>query len=475
MHSHCFYDPKCVHVHVFYLQKDVVAESANILKLGLLFGEDIQATTEDLPAMLSFQHKLLQEYLAAVYIAEHVKLDTTSTFLTEAFPTWEKIENHREVVQFACGILGDTDAHPITYHVAKVLAQHTHNQLNAGVQLSIIGNNALSLLRLFEREGKVSLEINPYLCEYPACGRPLAEVLANTELAYITDIDKNDTLELNTSPAQIIVNLNGYNWERSVGDWFDRLWQSLYQIQAHVIGLRLVRVRSANVTKLSQFPQLKYLFISGNDCNYSDVVGEDLAESINAWGTNPQLTYCWLQSMPIPTSLMTGLSKCTHLLYVFLGSGRSDSECNLHEKLSVMMTSPPPALRYLSLCRCSLRGSDVDHIIQAIREGRLPSLQKLDVSYNNLHGSDVDKITQVIREGHLTSLQVLGISLNPVGEAAVGRLLETIISTSRNIQLTLGLMGTGVDENGEYTDLSDEFEAEWKAKLTGTNINVEWY
>ncbi len=420
------------------------------MKLGLLFGEDIQATTEDLPAVLSFQHKLIQEYLAAVYIAEIVMLDKTSTFLTQAFPTWEAIANHREVVQFACGTLADTDARPITYHVAKVLAQHTNNQLNTGVTPFIIETpdnevKPLPLLRLFEIEGKVSLEINPYLCEYPACGRPLAEVLANTELAYITNIDKNDTLQLNPSPAKIIVNrrftplfsrIADQDSDRVESERFDNLWQALYIVQENLIALYLDCFTSANVTKLRQFSQLKYLYFDGFLCNYSEAVGEDLAESINAWGPITQLTYCELKYVPIPCSLLTAVCKWSHLKHLELW------HCNLHDRLSILMSFIPSALKNLKLSNCSLDGRDLDQIIKAIREGRLNSLQEL------------------------------GISGNPVGEASVVRLLEALLSTRRNTKLNVLLFETDVYEDGMPTMLSEQFETEWEAKLTGTDINV---
>ncbi len=352
------------------LQKDVVAESEAILKLGLLFGEDIEATTEDLPAVLSFQHKLIQEYLAAVYIAENAKGDTTSTFLSQALPSWEMIQNHREVVQFACGILADIDARPITNHAAKLMVQHTHNQLNTGVVPSIVhhwynlkfmprDHTGLSLIEMCQREGNLSTAINPYLFEYPACGRPLAEVLANSELVYITYIDENDPLELNPSPAQIIVKLVAVD-----GEEYDRLWGALHATPQSLVALELSEVRSANVTKLSHFHQLKYLYIE--DYEWGEEASEDLAESIDAWGPQPQLRCFRLSLVPITRSLMTGLCKCSHLMSLhFCG-------CNLSGKMSILMASPPPALRSLWFQYCTLISADLDYMTQAMHEGQLP-------------------------------------------------------------------------------------------------------
>ncbi len=433
------------------MQKDVVAESAEILQMGLLFGEDIQATTEDLPAVLSFQHKLLQEYLAAVYIVDNIKLDTTSTFLEEAFPTWGKIESHREVVKFACGLLAETDANPITHHVAKVLAQDTRTKLNTGAERHLIYHLdiPLSLLASFQREGKVSNEINPYLCEYPACGRPLGEVLANTELACITDIDKSHTLELNPSSAQVILCLKSDSLapekeKKTVTDWFDRLWRAFLDTQTDVIAIYMHGVQSSNAVKLSHYPNLKYLHLEGKDLCYDETSGEGLAESINAWGPTPQLRTCTLHDVPIPRSLMTTLSRCTQLFHLKFSGSYVGRKCNLKDKVSLLMASAPPKLKFLGMQQCFIQGGDVHHIIQAVKEG------------------------------HLSHLEELIIEFNPVGEVAMGRLLETLIFARQRKQLKVKLTWTGVDEVGKEAKLSGQFETEWKAKLTGTNIDVEW-
>ncbi len=429
--------------------ENVIAESAEILKLGLLFGEDTEATTEDLPSVLSFQHKLIQEYLAAIYIAENAKLDKTSTFLPQALPTWKQIEIHQEVVNFACGILAGTDASPITNHVSNVLAKYYHDQLDSGIKPSIFEtySGPLLLLASFHKEGNVSTVINPHLCKYPACGHPLREVLANTQLAYINNIDEKDSLQLSPSPVQIIVNLKYEQWNKLfgkkmkvIGKEYDRLWKALNDISANVIALHLERVRSVNVTKLSHFSQLKYLSIMYCDC--SEAAGEDLAQSIEVWGPQSQLTSCTLSQVPISKSLMMALCKCSHLIHLFLWA------CNLHDKLDVFMATPPPKLRKLTLDWCSLHGSDVDHI------------------------------TQAVKEGWLANLNELSIQCNPVGEVAVGHLLEALISTRPHRQLKLWLGGTGVDEDGKYNDLCEQFVTEWKAKLKDTNIKVakdyEW-
>ena len=335
--------------------------------------------------------------------------------------------------------MADTDASPITNHVAKVLAQITHNELDSGKMPSIMTDvdNHLYLLKSFQKEGNMSTVINQHICVYPSCGHLLAEVLANTELVYITHIDENDTLQLSPS-AQVIVNLTFVD-----GKKYDRLWKALCDIQGKIIALHMWEVSSANVTRLGHLPQLKY--ISMLKCSEASL--EDLAASIEAWGDQSQLTYCHLGEVPIPRSVMTGLCKCTHLTHLDL------SKCNLHDKLDVFMAFPPPVLRDLLLGICSLHGSDIDHITQSMIDGRLTHLEELD------------------------------IKCNPVGEVAVGHLLGTLISIRPHTQLKLDLSESDVNEGSDedrnqrwwelpYTDLSLQFE--WEAKLKDTNIKVRW-
>ncbi len=422
--------------YISYLQKDVVAESPEVLQLGLLFGEDINATTEDLPAVLSFQHKLLHEYLAAVYIAENAQLHNTSTFLAEAFPTWEKIQNHREVVQFACGILAENEASSITNHVAKVLGQFACKQLNAGMKPAILSYRDISLplLESFEKEGNVSSTVNPYLCRYPACGHSLAQLLDSTEVIFIDGVDDNDKLQLKSGSGEIFlkIKLQEVDSER-----VNRLWQALHCIPTNVTALHH-EVKNVNVTKLRHFSKLKYLCL--RDCSCSETEMQDLAKSIMSWAPQPQLRYCKLWWVPIPRELMTALHTCPYLVYLDL------SECHLTNNLSTLMATPPPALKDLRLELCSLNGTDVQHVTQAIRGNRLIYMQHLN------------------------------INRNPIGEVAVGSLLEAIICTRPHTQLNIKLGTTGVYEDRKYlhSKLSKHFVAQWKTKISGTNINVKW-
>ncbi len=376
----------------------------------------------DFPAVLTFQHKLLQEYLAAIYIAELSKKDEAAEFLAEAFPTIEKIEEHREVVLFACGILGETGVHPVVNHVAYISAEHVKNHLDAGK-----GIPDTPLLALCQHESGIT-GINPYLSEYPACGDTLAEVLSNSNLVFIKSININDTLELTPTSADIILTLI------FIDSSFDKLWQALEGIGANIIALQANYLTTDNVTitKLSHISTLKYLHLVTYIPSSKSM--ETLAKSVNAWGPDPPLRYCKLVTSSLPESFLSSVGKCARLLNLDLNMS------DLKDKLHSLMTVPPPNLRKLSLNECSLSSADVHAIVQAINEGALNHLQKLD------------------------------IGCNPVGETPIRSLLEALIRSRPNTTLDLGLVNTG--EVAMQSNLPEEFIIEWKSKLSGTKINT---
>ncbi len=388
--------------------------------------------------MLSFQHKLIQEYLAAVYIAENLQEDTAETFLEKLFPIWEKIQTHQEVVLFSCGLLAATDTSPvcITNYVGKVLAKRIHTELDSS-------GKGLNMLQSCEKEGGISA-VNPFVSQYPACGHPLAEVLANTKLAWITDVDENDTLQLNPSSAEIIlklyIDIEGEGWigihDNANNDKYYRLWKALNSTHANIAVLDLGRLRSEFSTKLHNFPQLRSLTLF--ECDYTEAEMEDLAESIDSWGPQPKLIDCFLYRLPIPGSLMSALGKCTNL------STLQFESCDLSNELSALMVPPLPALSKLILSNCSLYDADLDHIAQAVRKGGLAKLEYLDIAED-----------------------LVGMGGNYVSEEGVGSLLEALVSIRPHREFHLEL-----DSMGQLLDLSEQFEDEWKTKLKNTSITV---
>ncbi len=414
------------------------------MKLGLLFGEDIDATTTDLPEVLSFQHKLIQEYLAAVYITENLTAGRTAAFIEyvkEALPTWGKIENHREVLYFASSMLGKDGAGPLINHVAKILSKHTMIKLDEGRTIheyNVSLKKDVSLLSSFERASGVT-SINPLLTCYPSYPvKPLAEVLANTNLVVITDIQKNDQLQLSASPANVFLQLHKDEKKYNKED-VDRLLMVIGQIHENIVAVCLNEYSRPIITHVKHFSGLKLLTIL--DAEHYDM--NEVASCISSLGVNPPLTQIDLIAQiedtsinPTSQSMMAALSGCTHLRNLWINN------VNLHGNLCILMTFPPPRLRDLTLYVCNLDAEDVGHIAQALREGKLTCLEKLYIIGNY-----------------------------SIGEAGVRSLLHTISTTSHALK-KLDLHENDVDEEGKVTELSEQFINEWREKLT--NIDVKW-
>ncbi len=568
-------------------------ESSDLLTLGLLFGEDVDAISSDLPEVLSFQHKLIQEMVAAYYIAEKVKVDPS--FLELAFPTWKKVEEHQEVVKFTCGLVAQnaapvinyvakmnldiisresentdesaviqglnikdpyaflatayptsekilehedrlrfickllveshTDATPLVNHVAEVYVREIWEALNRGKIASVIDDNRfMYVMQTLQNAGKV-LNVNPYLCWYPEyCGGlPLAEVLTNTKLAVITDVEEDDPLNVQHSTADVILNLQDNNKETC-----SKLVKALHSAQPNLLALKL------------------------DECDTDEDAMEELAAYIDSLGPLPQLRYCYLghyTSFPIPSSMLTSLSKCKQLRCLDM------ENCDLGSRLHILLSDPLPQLRVLVLDDTRLCAEDVEQIADCARRNKLPHLRVLDINENHHLGSrlhilisdpppqlrelelqetglcaeDVEQIANCVRRNKLPHLRKLNISYNSVGEEAVRGLLEAFLTTRRQSEplnhhvtnvtneytphapshmgethsdqdkvdkinnmeeccddvsgdegeedekLVLDVRYTAaVGEDERHKRLSDGFIKEWKHKLKNTNIEVHW-
>ena len=86
---------------VIFLQREVEKVcGTEVFKLGLLFGCDDNNEDDD-SDWVSFQHKIIHEFIAAIYIVDQVSKNLD--FLRRTFPSWTHIKTHIEVFRFCCG------------------------------------------------------------------------------------------------------------------------------------------------------------------------------------------------------------------------------------------------------------------------------------------------------------------------------------------------------------------------------------
>ncbi len=440
------------------------------MKLGLLFGEDIEASSDDSPEVLSFHHKLLQEYMAAVYITEQIATD--DSFLMESFPTWEKIEQHKEVINFACGILSGSDATLITNHVAKIIAQRTQNELDSGLEPALYReyeDTAQSLLSTFKREG-CDIGKNPDFCKYSMHHeQSLLEVLKNISLIYF--VQEHEGISFNdhemeqifkdgqlSSNAQIILHISHLNHEdfQKLRKYFKR----------NIVALKMNGVASPDVLKLGEFTQLKYLDITPKE--KFTLKAHDMVQSINCWGSDSKLRYLCLDKMSIPESCLVAICKCPHLKSLILQS------CSFGKGLSFSMISQLPALKMLDLSECHLNENDLAQITQASRENKLPKMEELVLNYCLLQHGALEHVTQAFRQGELQQIEKLKIGDNPFGEQAINSLLEALLVNRCHKELELQLYKVDIPKiAGERSpDVSKDFASNWNKNHSGSKITI---
>ncbi len=363
------------------LQKDIMKAPEDLLKLGLLFGQEVDLATEDLPEVLSFQHKLIQEYIAAICIARQIKAD--AAFLNTAFPSWEKIEMHREVLRFTCGLLADHDASPVANHIASILVKHTHDQLLIGVNLlTIVQNESQDIIESCNIEGHQSA-LNTNLSVYPSCGWHLSEALKHSRLVLINGVNEHDPLQLSASSVPVILNIRKGKCSGKQRE-LSRLMNALTSSHINVQGIHNDIIWE-DMCKISNFIQLKHISVMSVLDIIDQMQVNDLTDSINSLNSEPQLKSmnCILpmisdrdEANTIYVPFMKALKRCTQLKKL-----RLVSFGHMGDGVSALMEAPPQDLTFLAL-KCE--DEDVKSIAEAVKQHKLDKLEELNIGLSEL-------------------------------------------------------------------------------------------
>ncbi len=375
--SHIFITLRLCHLN---LQDDVIKESEDLLKLGLLFGQEADLETEDFPEVLSFQHKLIQEYLAAFYIAKQVENDRS--YLETWFPDFSAINSHLEVLKFTCGLLAISDATPVTNHAGHILANYALREFrDGGIGYRLFHGAIVESLQTLHKEGCVS-SINQFLCLYPSCGYPLSEAIQNSRLVIIQGVDKNDSLQLAPSSVPVIVNIIHGNYE-NYADKEKEVNRLMKALSAAHINLQCILSSVIDdLCKLNCFSELTSISYEGpNGGRMNEKHVKDLTASINSWGVESQLRVlrCSLPNLSdscraraLYTSFVKALSKCMSLeLLTITCSNQADF-------VPALMGAVPPGLECLGL-GCGVSDKALESITRAVRQKKLQNLNVLGI------------------------------------------------------------------------------------------------
>ncbi len=356
---------------------------------GLLHEIDAKITVRGRQRRVTFPHKLFMDYLAAWYICRFTQNIEES--LKQAFPTWDDVQKHEEVVRACCGLMEGREE--VIMHVISVLK----------VRLSTTHVNSYYFTASsLQNECRIQ---NPLFVQYPACGHPLSQVLNTAKLVVIEDLtgeEYDDALPCN---ADIVIDTHIFEYEENVTALVNSgVTRTLQRHRDHIIAIKqfsgsqdvmkqispllpsssLGRLDMQHcylpkelVNSVAEMPQLQHLTMYKSEPSHGDL----LLVAIKAWHGHSQLQVLNVGYNFLPVSVCRPLlvaiaANCRHLEVL-------DMERNtLSGCLAGFLQNPPPALRVLYLDHTHLQAEDMESMAAAVSAGKLRHLECLDLSYN---------------------------------------------------------------------------------------------
>ncbi len=410
------------------LQSDVVNETEDIFKLGLLITDQHMAIIDPETPVYAFQHKLIQELVAAIYICEQVSngdIRSDKSYFYLIFESWAMVLKFQTVVRFVCYLLRASDAgasvlSTLRLHFVSLL----HYYIDGGEGMRVTQENqllsdskdstelTLKLLQRFEKEASLEA-FNNIINVYPDCGKSLGDCLGTSEYVLITKLPDHES-ELQFEPAfikaKVIISLRFPYEKAKISSTKDvtTLYDLLSKLEGSVLAVRLEgdvwrkspEVLPASLQQLSltcslghirnedtwadlgiAIHQLNHLTHLSLGWNFMRQHGAYIAHALEATSEESNLKYLDLgmnffpeEVSPDIMSAIRGHRKLEHLLL-------------FHNTLSgcveKFMEDPPPELRELNMQCCYLLEGDLQSISNAIEEGKLKNLQILNIIGNN--------------------------------------------------------------------------------------------
>ncbi len=412
-------------------------ESEYILYFGLLFAEELQYSIDESTEILTFQHRLLQEFTAAYYICQQVihEPDEGSAFLKRVIPDWDCITKQGiEVILFICNLLKKSEKSAVMVdHVGNCIAEHLNQKLESGESLikscspTAISDESKHVRLIGILQEEVGLpKLNKNFSIYPECGHLLKDVLAESQMALFNGVitDQNAALvDLGPFPD----NVNAKVIITNVTVKFCNQLMKMVESHRDCIQAILLNRLSVNFSpglQLSSLPcslrhlELVQCFINEKwSCEQLGIALKDMvhltrlnlrhndmrqhgvhiAKALEAMASKSKIQHLnlSLNYFPIDMSsvLLSTLTKHTQLRELDL------SVNTLEGCVPSLMQSPPPSLSMLDLNTCELNADDIRSISFALQQGKLLQIESLNVKGNGLSESDaaVQPLLQVPR------------------------------------------------------------------------------
>ena len=369
------------------------------------------------------------DYLAAWYLCRATQNIEES--LKQAFPAWDDLEKHEEVVRACCGLMKGREE--VVMHVINVLKVLLKQEM-------IYWYSYRGTMSSLQNECGIQ---TPLFVRYPSCGHPLSQVLNNAKLVVIDDLtgeEYDDALPCNADIV-IDIRLDKYIKNTLRTQVNSGVMRTLQRHRDHIIAIHLVQgsqdvmkqmssllpssslgclymkycyLSEEVVNSLAEMPELIHLEIwesqlEGGGSSLSSH-GDHLLSAIKAWNGHSKLRGLTLigNNLPLPV--------CRPLLVAIAGN------CPCLEELDMILNT-------LSGC------------LFGFLQNPPPALRKLDLWYTDLQAEDMESLAAAVTEGKLQHLEELNLIGNKLSEAAMTPLLQALLNTLGDRKLTLYVGG----------------------------------
>ncbi len=449
---------------------------------GLVHEIDAKVTVRGRQKRVTFPHKLFMDYLAAWYLCKQNMQES----LKRAFPTWDDVKKHKEVVKTCCGLMKGREeviAHIVNVFKVAIMRVEWEN-------VSIFHVFEYDIMSRIQEECKTR---NPHFAVYPLYGCSLSQLLNTAKLVVIRDLTGEEHDAALPCNAEIIIDIHSGRWDRgsaATGETHG-VMGTLQRHRDHIIAIYLEHGRQdvmdhvtsllpspsleclytdncyipkEVVNSLAQMPQLTFVKLHRLKSEGETLHGDLLVNAIKAWNGRSKLQVLNLANNYLPVSvccpLLVAIAANCPCLEVLDMSYNTLSGC-----LAGFLQNPPPAHRKLEMRYTDLKAEDIESLATAVTEGNLqcleklimngnilggclagllqnppPALRELDLWCIDLQAEDIESLAAAVRAGKLQHLDKLDTRGNNLSVAAVTLLLHALLNTmgDRKLKLYLG-------------------------------------
>ena len=193
---------------------------------------------------------------------------------------------------------------------------------------------------------------------------------------------------------------------------------------------------AAVFSALSSCKQMKYLWLNNNTIGAAGVL---LAESIRAWGPEPQLKILYLSQCEMQeeacAAVLSALSSCKQMKRLWLHNNTIGA-AGVHLAESIRAWGPDPPLEILNLNQCEMLEEACAAVLSALSSCK--QMKALQLENNTIGAAGVHLAESIRAWGPDPPLEILNLNQWEMAEEACAAVLSAL-SSCKHLRILVGL------------------------------------